>query len=371
MKRIGDEELLNRQFRYDDPEGIPDLRRDRPDPSLDPEIVGYYQVRPAGGRNANSASSYIWCCHCQKPTHWDGRVVQDRSGGTYIIGIDCGRKHYGDKFVAIDRTFEDQLARQKLLHRWSGLLESKTALLEEVDTVLKDGIWRTIDLKRQELDRLAPDLVFRLKPMVKRGASLIIRSRVRDHQAEARREQSFQRAMERYRKLSKAEKAEARREGLKPEADDRPIFRDVEENLGPVQGRHAVSDDGDVRSCAMTLKKLLAAVPPIDQLGSVKNTELSRSLRNIAEAATGLRAAFVETASAWTFFTPENLDRVERWYRNIRPTPFLNETGATQTIQGPLSSAIAPLVRESYYYPPTLDKIAQRNGEREADAVFD
>ena len=140
------------------------------------------------------------------------------------------------------------------------MIQLKQALLDELDLVLKDMIWRTIDLKRQELGRIAPDLVFRLKPMVKRGASLIIRRRIRDHDAEQRRTQRFERAMDRYRALSKFEKAEARREGLKPEADDTPIFRNDEENLGPVRGKHAVLDDGDVRSCAMTLETMLTAV---------------------------------------------------------------------------------------------------------------
>ena len=360
MRRITDEELLKRQFRYDDPEGIPGLRRDRPDPNLDPEIVGFYQVRPTGGLKANSPASYVWCCHCQKPTHWHGRVVEDRGGGTYIIGVDCGRKHYGDKFVAIDRTFEDQLARQRLLKRWTEIFELKATLLDEIELVLKDPPWQAIDLKRQQLAKVAPDLVFRLRPKVTKGAPLIIRSRIRDQDAEARREQSFQRAMDRYRSLSKADKAEARREGLKPEAENTPIYRDIEENLGPVRGRHAVMGDGDVRSCALALKKLMIEVGPIEGLRDVKNSEVVNRLRSIEGAVINLRESFDETASTWLFFTPENLDRIDRWYANIKPTPFQDGTGAGETAEGRLSSLIAPLVREPHYYPDTIDRFSTR-----------
>lgn len=357
MKRISDEDLLERQFRYDEPEAITDLCRDRPDPELEPEIIGFYNVRPAGGLKSNSTASYVWCSHCQKQTHWNGRVVKDRSSKTYIIGADCGRKHYGDKFVAIDRTFEDQLARQRLLKRWSELLQLRSGLLDEIEQVLKDVVWQKIDLKRQELNRIAPDLVYRLKPLLKRGGSLIIRSRVRDHDAERRRDQSFQRAMDRYRALSKSERAEMRRDGLKPEADNTPLYRDVEENLGPVRGAHAVMDDGDARSCAITLKAAMTAIGPIEQLANTKNSDLSKRLRAIEDAAIALRASLQETALSWQFFTLENLANVERWYANIRPTPFQNSSGAGISIDGPLSSAIAPLTRETYYYPPTLDQL--------------
>ena len=101
---------------------------------------------------------------------------------------------------------------------------------------------------------------------------------------------------------------------------------------------------------------------PIDQLSEVKNAELSKRLRSIDEAASALRDGFEVTASTWTFFTPENLDRVESWYRSVRSTPFLDGLGAGRSVEGPLSAVIAPLAREDYYYSPTLDRMLQRSG---------
>jgi len=359
MKRISDEELLERQFRYDDPEGLTGLCRERPDGSLEPEIVGYYRLRPSGGRAANPAATYIWCCHCQKPTHWDGRVLKDNSAKTYIIGADCGRKHYGDKFVAIDRAFDEQLARQKLLARWSQIELLRDQMLAEVDTVLKDPVWRTIDLKRQELHAAKPDFVFRLSPLIKRGGSLIIREQLRDVAEEERRQRSYERAKARYKSLSKSEQAQMRRDGLAPERDDSPIYRTHEENLGPVRGRHVVIDDGDVRSCAIRLRDLLVQIAPIDKLGNIRNTQLSRTLADIREASERLRGAFEENAGAWRFFEPANLDAVDRWYGSIRHTPFARKLPTGREVHRPIAKAITPLISETHYYPPALDLLLE------------
>lgn len=359
MKRISDKELLERQFRYDDPEGITGLCRERPDGSLEPEIVGYYQLRPNGGRVANPDAAYIWCCHCQKPTHWNGRVLRDSSARIYIIGADCGRKHYGDKFVAIDRAFDEQLARQKLLGRWARIELLRDRMLSEIDTVLQDSAWRSVDLKRQELHRAKPDLVFRLSSMIRRGGSLIIREQVRDFAEEQRRQRSYERATTHYKSLPKSEQAQMRRDGLAPQHDDSPIYRTHEENLGLVRGKYAVIDDGDVRSRAIRLRDILAKILPVDRLQNMRNTQLRRTLTDIREVSEGLREAFKENAAAWRFFEPTNLDAIERWYASVNHTTFVREPRTGREVSGPLAEAIAPLASEAYYYPPALDALLE------------
>lgn len=349
MKPISDEDLLGRQFRYDDPEGIAGLCKDRPDEALEPEIIGYYQLRPSGGRIANPDAPFIWCCHCQKPTHWDGRVLRDNSEKTYIIGADCGRLHYGDKFIAIDRMFGERIARQSLLERWSRVLQLREQMLSELAGVFRDPIWQSIDLKRQELHRLAPDLVFRLTPVAKRGGNLIVRERVRDLAGEERRLRSYERAKARFKALPKVEQARERREGLAPERENQPLYRNTEENLGPLRGKHAITDDGDVRSWAIRLRDLLARVEPIDQLKGKKNTQLSSVLRAIRESGQGLVQAFQETSAAWRFFEPTHLAAIERWYGSINPSNFPKGNGVGSSL-----STIAPLAPQDYFLPPTL-----------------
>lgn len=358
VERISDEELLGRQFRFDDPEGIANLCRERPRVDLEPEIVGYYQVRPSGGRVANPDVPYIWCCHCQKRTHWNGRVVRDRSGHTYIIGADCGRAHYGDSYVAIDRAFDERLARQGLLARWSRILALRETLLPELDRVLQDPFWGAIDRKRQEVRRVAPDLVFRLAPIAKRRSPLIVREVIRDLEAEERRRQSYERAKTRYKSLPKVEQARARREGLAPERDESPIFRTVEESLGPVRGMHALIDDGDVREHALKLKTLVGSMDPIGELQATRNSQLSRTLATIRSVGEHLREAFKETGSTWLFFEPGHLAKIERWYASGRPTPLAG--GATdQPWLGSLAGLVKPLERGTYFRPPAMDTLLE------------
>ncbi|MFD1789702.1 hypothetical protein ACFSC3_19280 [Sphingomonas floccifaciens] len=355
MRPISDEELLSRQFRYEDPESIPGLCRDRPDQNLDPEIVGFYEVRPFGGRAANPDAPYVWCCHCQKPTHWGGRVLKDKTDSTYIIGADCGRKHYGDKFVVIDRAFNDQLARQKLLVRWSDAHAIRDQLLAEIKQVFSDPTWAEIEKKRAELKRVAPDVVYRLKALANRAGSLIVRDQVRDLAAEEQRRQSHDRAVAVFKALSKWEQRERRRDGLAPaDLDETPILKDREQNLGPLRGLGLFLEDRDVRAEAIKLRDAMGPIGTISKLGAVRNAEITRTLRRITDAATALRSAFVETAASWRFFEPDHTEAVERWYAGSRHSTIAIDPLSTVYRAGALARIVPLPPRPTYFDPPAL-----------------
>jgi hypothetical protein len=120
-----------------------------------------------------------------------------------------------------------------------------------------------------------------------------------------------------------------------------------------------VIDDDDVRFWAIRLKDRLSALSPIAELANRRNVDLSRTLIGIREAGEGLQRALKESGSAWRFFDPENMQRIERWYGAARRTPSIREDGVGIRTAFPLSG-IAPLDRSAYFTPPALTDLLQQ-----------
>lgn len=323
-RRLSDKNLLQAELWYVDPENtIPSLNRSQPDPNLNPVIIGYYNERPPGGREANPDYPYVWCCHCGYPTHWDGRVIRDDSGGIFLIGADCGRRHYGESFINVERAFREERMRQGLLKRWSQMLLSHSDKLDHIKHILANSFLANHDSKHAELRRACPDGLGRLASAVRIG-QLIDHVRVRDYVAEELRHQHYEEALLTFRNLPADERRRRRREGLEPKEDSSPIYRVEDVPLGLVSGASLIFDER-VRSTAVKLKKELENAQKINLEGTDKTStaKLGKVLKEIFDLMQNLREEIAKTSAAAQFFTPDNLNRLERWsagFRNFRYT---------------------------------------------------
>jgi hypothetical protein len=313
-RRLSDEELRIAEFRFEDPErSIAHLNRDRPDPSADPTIIGYYSERPRGGRAANPDAPYVWCCHCQRPTHWDGFVVRDGTGQTFIIGNECGRRHYGASFEVVERRFNEERVRKAVLTQWSRMAARAAELERALEGLAVDPYLALHDLKQRELQDASPGAFIRLRNAVQRGA-LELHEQVRDYEQEAQRAERYRKARAAFRALPAKERKRLEWDGLAPEEDTTPIIHSVSRNLGHVVGTSLLGLS-DVRDAATRVQDCLRYFRGADRQGTdAQDTRtLIRLRKNLAESADLLRQCLIANSFCQLFFERDNLDRLTTW----------------------------------------------------------
>jgi hypothetical protein len=318
-RRLSDEELRIAEFRFEDPErSIADLNRKRPDAFADPIIIGYYSERPPGGRAVNPDAPYVWCCHCQRPTHWNGFVVRDSTGQTFIIGNECGRRHYGGSFDLVEKRFHEERARKVVLTQWARMAARVDDLERVVGNLVADPYLSLHDLKQRELQDASPGAFSRLRNAVGRGA-LELYEQVRDYEQEAQRADRFGKARAAFRALPARERKRLEQDGLAPEEDTTPIIISVSRNLGHVVGTSLLGLS-DVREAEARVTACLREFRAADEQGTDAHDTrtLIRLRRNLVESADLLRQRLIATSLCQLFFEVDNLDRLTTWSAHFR-----------------------------------------------------
>jgi hypothetical protein len=314
-RRLTDAQLMSAQFQYFDPENtIAGLNRDVPDPAANPTIIGYYDETPPGGRA--SRLPFIRCCHCGKRRHWKGHVIRDDRGETYIIGTrKCGREHYGIRFDAAEKAFKAEQARRSVLIRWNNMLNLVEGYREEVTRLLQSAALGALELKRDELHRASPDGIRKLTKIANTAQPMFETLEFRDVAAEDERRLRFERAITAFEALPSEERRTRRDEGLKPEKDTTPIYRQQTTPLGHLVGGGFLTESGDVRCFALALRKALDEIVGVRNSGTdhVKSLAMSRLLREMTDGPQALNSAITDVSFTPLFFERDNLDRIARW----------------------------------------------------------
>lgn len=316
-RRLSDADLLRTEFHYSDPENsIPGLNRGVPDPDAHPVIVGYYNEKPVGGRKANPDHPLVWCCHCRKPTHWDGRVVSDDHGETYIIGAKgCGRQHYGDRFGEAERLFRGEQQRRVIIRRWRNAYPLVAGLQVDIAELLAWHGLQQLELKREEIRSASKAGYDKLIRYCSTGAEMIAHRSERDFNAEAKREQRYKAALAAYKRLKPADRIALRDAGEDPQPDNEPIILKTDEQLGFVTGGDFLHTDRDPRTLARSLSETLTAMAAIgpENTDEVDSSKLSGWLKAMTDRVSELRSQLFSIGFSHLFFSIENLRRLERW----------------------------------------------------------
>ena len=318
-----DADLLTTEFRINDPENsVEFLSRSKPAQDGSPQIIGYYNETPAGGRLANAGEKFIWCCHCQKETHWRGYLIEDGSAHRFTIGNKCGHDHYGAEFGSIERSFNEQRARKGILRSFWRLSEKVGSLSDELDVLLSCPFLAAYQQKTDEMFRVAPKAFGALKRAVSRGRLRAVR-KWRNKEAEDERSKKYERAMQRYLSLPSEERRYLRDEGLKPEPEDDPIYVSESADFGFVTGTGLLGFQ-DPRREARDLKRAISRVNEIVQTGTdnFPSKEIAIARREVYAAATVLRSSLIEASMSETFFDQANLERISNWSDCFRGFSF-------------------------------------------------
>jgi hypothetical protein len=287
--RMSDVELSAARLEIDDPLSLPNLSLDRPSPDLTPEIVGEYHLP--------SSHDLVWCCHCQSHSHRNGFAVANSTGHHYLLGSECGPKHYGLSFVFAARDHKQKVKRKGILDRMRAIWASAPAVKATIAEVLHSEGLRLIDQKREELRRASDSAFSALSISVKTEMPLYETVSVRDVAAEQRRD-----------------------EQLPEDQTGGPIYRSERMSLGRVSGAALLRESGDCRDLLVVLRRQIEAVEAFrkEVTDAYSIPQLMKAVRTAEEAWQAAQDAIDEAQVADAFFSGGNLNRLERWSADNR-----------------------------------------------------
>jgi hypothetical protein len=229
---LTDDQILSRKFDIADPETLPNLMAAIPNGIKIKEIE--YQYHTPGGRAA-----YVYCAHCKEHTHNKGFVLLYVNEMRALVGNMCGKKHYGIEFNAIENEFRALQQRAQWLKRRNKLIDQEQQFLSEMDNLLKHPAIPMFEDLRREFNRVFSGLTRKLQESaIRQNGQLSIEEKVRDFDAEIRREEKIDLQKERAAKLSKSQRKQLVYQGQNQSSKERlrPIFKNILKPIGRVSG---------------------------------------------------------------------------------------------------------------------------------------
>lgn len=286
---LSDDELSKARLEIDDPLSLPNLSMEKPPADLTPEIVGEYHL-PA-------VADLIWCCHCQGHSHRNGFAITNSTGNHYLLGSECGPKHYGLSFVFAARDHKAKVKRKGVLERMKAIWASAAEVQATIREVLNSEGLRLIDQKREELRRASAGTFSALATTVKTEMPLYETVSVRDVAAEQRRD-----------------------DRLPDNETGSPIYRQERLSIGQVAGAAMLRESGDCRDLLLVLRGKIEVVEAFRKeiTETISIPVLTNAVRAAEQAWQAAQDAITEAEFADAFFTGGNLNRLERWSASNR-----------------------------------------------------
>lgn len=229
--KLTDSELLNLQFRIDDPEILDDLSMEIPTPDEQTTIEFYYDLLKVD-------RPLIACVHCGYPNHKKGVVIRDGHGNRYLVGHECGAKIYGADYVLIERRFDELVNRQTVLKLHLQIKDQLPIAIHEITQIADSGVLNRVTRYRSEFKAAFPKLFNGLRRSSNEHGQLVMtrRRRVLDQKAEERRIERNLKAEKEIAAMSTTQFKRARKDGSLPKIDKKQRFTEIEEVFAPVRG---------------------------------------------------------------------------------------------------------------------------------------
>jgi hypothetical protein len=222
-------------------------------------------------------------------------VITNASGKNYLLGSDCGPKHYDLSFKLARREHTAKVKRRGVLERLKAIVATAPVVQAAIREILHSEGLARLDAKREELRKASPDALSALATSVATGMPLYELVTVRDHAAEQR-----------------------RAEHQPEDKDAPPIYIKEQMSLGQIAGSALLRTRNDCRDVLLGLKaainRVLAVHKEITDNFSVK--QLTTAVRAAEEAWREAQEAIHEVEVADAFYTDGNLNRLERWTEN-------------------------------------------------------
>jgi hypothetical protein len=204
-RNLTEAELLEIQFTTSDPELLSGMSADLPPPGA-VRVEFVYDLR---GRAAGKAS----CVHCGFANHYRGFVMKQEDGTRRMVGRICGRNLYGADFDVLEKDFNAARDLADHLRRKNAILGAEAVLMRGIKEVLAAPSLAKFQDLRRALRRVFPGTLGQdLANIASRGLTLSIVERIRDLQAEERRDDAEEQHAVEMKNMSKVERKRFRRE---------------------------------------------------------------------------------------------------------------------------------------------------------------
>lgn len=327
IKQLSDAELLEQQFKTDDPENLSGVSSALPTDYKDAEIEFWYDVNPGSGKTTEDRS-YVWCAHCGKVTHWKGYVMKSSSDARFLIGAEtCGRKLYGLDFNQTENKFDTLRSRQNYLFRWNATIEALPNAVDGLSEFLKNPILRQFEEARSGFEREMNDLYVQLNKAISRNdGRLLIDERVRDFEAEQRRNDTYDQedqAFEASRQSMTLTAFKEQRKEFKKQKNTRnrgEIYKTVQRETGRIAG------DDFLKSRATPIQIISGCIADLRNLhGEMKgqateqfsNQKMSTTLTKVKNYIANVETELKRLRAASGFFQLNNLTTIATWTSKV------------------------------------------------------
>ena len=321
---ISDDELLEVQFTTDDPTSLPNIVETLPERNEVPIVEITYNV-------AGSPKGKVRCIHCKYDNHYQGFVLKFKNGCRILVGRICGKKIYNADFNLAANEFEHARTRASYLRRRKTALVLAPLFVQAIVDLNAHPARRMFSDLKATFEKQLPSLMEQLQKIVRKNdGRLFIEEKVRDYDAEARRQdregEKKSSKTDITRKQIAVEVEKLRRLGIfqskKPEQDERSksqlksqehIYKYLPKEIGTLAGQEFFHVD---RSPYLVIKELEEqARKAIENLqrGGLQNRELKKTFDNLQKIIDMLMLEVVRLASPIEVFEFRNLQNIAQW----------------------------------------------------------
>lgn len=334
-QHLTDEELEKVVWFTTDPMGLENIQ-----PTI-PETLGEFEIELE--YRLDLGDRPVPCAHCPQHTpHRHGFVLKTAEGTRFLLGSVCGPKAYGSDYRLASRARTEMLKRYEALVRWKRAKEHLLDYIWALAEAEKSADFRAVGRAREALEKSTPGLLERLRtlrPNTLMGTielSALVRSR--DVDAEAKRDRSWQAAIE---EISSLPNKEHRRRHAELSAQFRPnepIFVEEDRQLGALQGWRWLFD---ATSPTKQISDITQRLRAIYSLGKTtqdkKRSQIEAFAKGVERDLELAKAALLIIREAGAFFSAENLERVVTWWTSVvHHNDRLTASGRELRVLGPI-----------------------------------
>lgn len=298
---ISDEELLDANFLAKSPSSLEHLLTDFPDSTELPEVEFAYDTKFSSGEK-------IRCVHCKFNNHNKGFVLQFSNGDRVLVGRICGKKRYGADFEFVERSFNSAKERAAYLKRRRRTLDSAAEFVQELaEMCAMPHFAKYREVKTAFARSMAP-LALRLAEVPPDGR-LFLKTKVRDHAAEDRRYEAWEK---RHNALTTFERAMMERDGSAspPKAH---IYKDSEAPYCTVEGldffRSGESPDRRLMSLLQRVESSLGALA--QPVGTT--SDLRAFFKGMSGLLDQIEDEVKRVSALARALSPQNIEQIVTW----------------------------------------------------------
>lgn len=304
---LSDAELVDLTFVIADPLALENVTQGAPPADQWLTYEGRYEV-----------GAMLACAFAHR--HKRGYVFRDEADRRYLIGHECGGKHFGlgnwQSFTAGRERLEERGSYLRVIR---DLADTLRAHRDWIAGLPKNPAVRAFDALRVDLRTNYLGLVSAIKSVIARHDGILtVTVEARDYAAEERRREREQEALEWYAGLSELERAQFHTNGGRaPAVDKSPLMKRETRALGTLRGGVLFSN---LPALGQAMREVL---PLVDAFLAMPRTPTTRRdllvvTRNARELVTRVLRVRDSVSDAVEFFDRDNLEKVAKWADALR-----------------------------------------------------